>query len=1726
MENIINFQESLYGRMTKAKINFKKSPKERITKEYVNARLEVLEQLWFEFLSGHKDLMRNYAPADINASTYITNDMYDKAEEFYLEYKCELKTLCNKFESKKVAQTNEPISNSSKKANANYPQINIPYFSGNYQEWTSFKSLFNSLIIQNESFDDVQKLHYLKAYLRGEPEQLVRHVAIEEGNFNRCWDIVNERYNDKKWMCYNILKRFMSQKNLTTESGSGLKDLVDTTNECLASLDSLGVQTSAWDVIVIHIVNLKLDPETRRQWEFHVTAKTTSDELPKYQLFESFLKERFSAINRLDSKTQSNNKSHQSSTVTTKIKTLHLATNCCAFCKNDHKINQCTNFHKASVDTRRKFVLDNNLCFNCLGGNHSVKECHSKIKCRVCKRAHNSLLHPKVENTTVRNNADESVASSSETSTQLVSCVASSRIMPQRVLLATALVRAASRSGENVILRALIDQGSQASFITESTVQYLGLKKVSATGRISGLGGGATVVSKAVVDIQLKSLHDPNFTITVKAHVINKCITSFLPSKRVEALQWDELQSLNLADPEYHTPNKIDILLGAEVHAQIIQDGIKKGPLGTPLAQATSLGWIISGVVNDSANPSSQLKTFHCYDCSNDDNNFLKRFWELETDIPMPKQRLFTDEEQYCEEHFSKTTRRDADGRYIVRLPFKNGNPQVTSSREIAERRLKSLENKLNKDETLKSKYTEVIEEYITLNHIELIPEAEIDLENSIYLPHHAVVRDDKTTTKVRVVFDASCKGKNNLSLNNQMLVGPTIQPELRHVIMKWRMPPICLSADIIKMYRQVKTDERDNDYQRILWRKNPNEKIQHYRLTRVTFGTASAPYLAVKALQQVAHDHSDEYPVAANKTLNEFYVDDFMSGVQSVDEGIKLFNEMIKLLNKAGFELQKWNSNNDKLMETIKEKGVDKIATKGKDKEIREDELVKIMGLTFNRSEDNFRFLVNLPTLLEPVTKRKIISDISRLYDPLGWVGPSIILAKIMIQKLWLAGIDWDEIVPDNLLKEWLTYRDEQIKLSEIRIPRWVGASSSDRVVELHGFCDASKSAFAAAVYIRTVDSEGKVNVSLVTAKTRVAPVKQVSIPRLELCGAVLLTKLLMEVATLLNITKHNLHAWTDSKVVLAWLDKHPSKWSVFVANRVSEILTNLDPQNWSHVTSKHNPADCASRGLRPSELINNKMWFNGPEFLSNDTITYSKPKSIETELEAIKSHCTTIEDDNLLNRFSSLTKAKRVMAYCMRFINKSKKTTTKTTTTYLNTTELNEALNLYIKNCQSINFSEEIKKIREKQDLPRNSKIRSLTPYLDEHGLLRVGGRLNQSDLLTFNQKHPILIAKQCELARLIIADAHKNTFHGGPQATLCHVQTRYWIIGAKQLIKAHYRNCVICVKNAAITKSPLMGQLPPARITPSRAFSNSGVDYAGPIQIRTSKGRGHKSYKGYIALFICMATRAIHLEVVSDLTSEGFLQAFKRFVARRGHCSHLWSDNGTNFIGASTELKRHCVAEQNQMLTEVAKALANNQCEWHFIPPHSPNFGGLWEAGVKSVKYHLARVIGNATLTYEEMATVLSQIEACLNSRPLSAVMDDPEKLTVLTPGHFLIGEAILTVPDLNFETGNVSSLRRWQHTQRVFQSFWRQWSQEYLTKFLQRYSPRSTNAQQPKVGDIVVIKEDNLPPCRWLYGRVIAVHPGLDQIVRVVTLKTKSGSLKRPTCKLCILPIAAE
>ncbi|KAL0809310.1 hypothetical protein ABMA28_011521 [Loxostege sticticalis] len=1369
MEELIKLQTDNKNQITRGLTNFKKSPKERLTEAYCQIRLETLDQQWKWFTDNHLAIVKSADLEDDCYKKYVEEEIYEETEDIYIEYKSMLRFTLNKFTPvylESCKQNSNSATNVHTHSSVKLPEICIPKFSGKYSEWATFKDMFTSLIHCNNSLENVQKLHYLKGYLTGEAEQLVRQIPVSADNYSRTWNLLNERFNNKKYMSHCIIKRLLSQRNLSSEAASGLKDLIDTTTDCLDALKNLMIDVSTWDILVIHILALKLDPETKKQWELHVSSNVGSDSLPTYEQFKSFITQRYRALEFVEPNKY--NKAVKVDNGQGKSKAFHVTKYSCVYCGQEHKISTCSQFLKNNVDERRNFVQQNRLCFNCLGLNHSARECKVSFHCKTCGRLHHTLLHRTGSSVTDNKVTDRSGGSggvgvqgssavvgcatteeASAATENITSCFSAGKTGKQ-VLLATAVVKVEAGNGSRKLVRALLDQGSQASFVTESTVQFLGLKKTHSRHSISGLGGDKKVTTNSTVTVNLQSRVNPEIKLTVKAYVLGT-ITAFLPAKKVVDMEGLDLTGITLADPDYHTPNKIDILLGADVYGQVLKEGLRKNTPGGLIAQATALGWIISGTVTELHDQSNSVVVMHSI---MEDNETLKRFWELENEPKDNSENQMNEEELKCEELYRNTVKRDETGRYIVKIPFKVDKPQVKGSLEIAKKRFDLLEKRLNKNEVFKSKFTEVMDEYLSSEHMELVKEEEQDNPDAVYVPILAVVREDRVTTRVRVVCDSSCKGKDGISINDLMMKGPVLQDDLRHLLMRWRKHVCCLVADITKMYLQIKVSEVDKDYQRLLWRPDPNSAVKAYRMLRVSFGSASAPYLAVRTLQQVAHDEGDKYPEAKERTLRDFYMDDLMTGCDTEEEAIMIYKEMNEMLMKGGFELRKWTSNKEGVLREIENgQGTgerENVNLKDNKLKIKLDEVMKILGLTWDRMEDEFQYSVAVSELSEPVTKRKILSEIARLFDPLGWLSPCIILVKIIIQKLWLKGLDWDEEVPADINKQWVTYRNELPLLKKFRIPRWMGTNKNSHI-ELHGFADASNAAYAAVVYARVIDEENNVRVVLLTAKTKVCPIKIVSIPRLELCGAALLAKLLKEVAKVLEVDKTNIFAWTDSTVVLAWLNSQPRRWKPFVANRVSDIITTLEPSQWAHVKSKDNPADVASRGLYPSEILNSDIWKSGPEFLRLKEIKRKHSKDLDTNVEEIKVHTVTEEEDAIWERFSSLNRLVRVVSYCRRFINSVKTKGEKPKTeSFLTSKELNESLVILIRMCQEQHFKEDIRALESNTEDRKKSKLQHLNLFLDGNRLLRVGGRLEQSSR-EYDSKHPILLPKHSKLSKI---------------------------------------------------------------------------------------------------------------------------------------------------------------------------------------------------------------------------------------------------------------------------------------------------------------------------------------------------------------------------------------
>lgn len=1715
MENIEKrslLQEDTLEKINKAYINYKKSPKERITVGYVKGRLETLEGYWKEFKNVHEKLVCSVSKEERQTFKYFAADVFNEVEEVYYLYKGELKCTLEKMDPDKNV-LKENIKTNTSKNEVKLPSISLPSFNGNYTEWQSFHDLFMALVHNNDSLEAVQKMHYLKGSLLGEAELLLRQFSITGENYEEAWLILKKRYSNKRYIANSIFKKFFAQRAIPQESATALRQLLDTSVECMSALKNIGLPTTQWDAIINFVIISKLDPGTHKQWEEVISGDDT-DDIPDFNRLKSFLETRFRTLEMIEPA----NKPYKP----IKPKTYHVTAASelkCTFCKENHYIFNCKQFVKKPIEERYKFVQNNNLCFNCLVPNHTVFKCKQKTMCQICRRRHHSLLHRDKQQTSEETLTSEETNNHKEDTKQpIVTAHTASITQPSYdILLATALVDVTSRSGQSHVFRALIDQGSEASFVTTRVVEMLNLKKTKISGEVSGVGESNRLSIRHMVGLQVKSRYDTNFSINVNAFVL-KSLTRRLPAKEIRGYSWPQLSDIKLADPTFSIPGRIDILLGADVFGQIIDSGFMRGP-GNVVAQYTHLGWILSGDINASFNVSQHITSLHITRQVEEDNNLLKKFWEVESEL-YTKQSMWTKEEERCEEIYQNTTTRDADGRYIVELPLKHSVEDTVKAcgdtKQQAIVRLKQLERKFERNENLKTEYTKVIHEYLELGHMR---EAEIeDVSEAVYLAHHAVIREDKDTSKVRPVFDASARGSNGCSLNSSMMIGPTIQSDLRSLIIRWRQHKICIVGDIVKMYHQVKMSNKHTDLQRIVWRDNIGKDIKCYQLLTVTFGTAAAPYLAVRTLHRLADDEEHRYPRGAAVVKKCFYMDDLMTGHEDVTELKTICHEIKNLLKAGGFQMQKWSSNSEELLKALQHDVKNPEPVKDI-KEIKLDKIIKILGLTWDRKDDTFKISVNLPETRKPITKRGILSDVASLFDPFGWLSPVVILAKIMIQKLWLCSLGWDDELPSELVDEWVNYKNELHELQTVKMPRWIKTTSRCKDIQLHGFSDASSLALAAVVYVRVMNEDEEIQVTMLASKTRVAPLKQLTIPRLELCAAVMLAKLLNELAGLLKIPMNGVYAWTDSMVVLSWLQSQPSRWQLFVGNRVSDIIQQIDNDRWRHVPSAENPADLASRGIKASELATNRLWWTGPDWLKFKDTEYTNISIIpQTDLETKKSFHTICHDKPVWERFSTMSKMKRVLAHCKRFIDFKNKQNRKD---ILTITEMNEIEEKCIRYYQNLVYSEEIEDLKKNGRVKKRSSIISLTPYLDKHDLLRVGGRLSKSDLPD-DSKHPIIIPNKLHVTKLIITEAHTRTLHGTILQTMTYIRSKYWIIGIKAAVRHFARNCTVCIKDKAITKQQLMGQLPASRVTQHRAFYNSGVDYAGPVHLRTSKGRGHTSTKGYICLFVCMGTRAIHLEAVTDLTAQAFIAAFRRFVARRGYCAHLWSDNGTNFVGADKELRNLFKKSTNNVAKEIADQLVNDGTTWHFIPPRAPNFGGLWEAGVRAAKRHLMRVNGTSKLTYEEMTTLLAQVEACLNSRPLCQLDETVETLNPLTPGHFLVGEPLISIPDTRYDQKNTSLLSRWQLIQKQTQDFWRRWQSEYLNTMQQRHKWQNV-VPSPCVGDVIIVKEEDLPPAKWLLGRVTALHPGSDNLVRVVSVRCKGDNvIKRPLSKLIMLP----
>lgn len=1652
---------------------------------------------------------------------------YNKLSAFD-DLSCEIKNVLSSLIATKDSSN---LTNKSASLHIKIPRIELPTFDGDIQNFPFFYETFKRVIHTNPELSDSDRIHYLLGHLKGKAKGVAAGIVPAAENYRVIWDALIAKYQDKRALAVNYLNQLFSLKSAGS-SPANVEKVFDKYTSIVAGLKQLKIDNMS-DFIFMYAGLKLVDSDIAKQYEMSL-RNLKDPQATDYDYFVKFVREQVKILYRTapqrPERSPAGACASAPSAAPSKVSQVYVATTPkCSLCQSTHtNFYKCGAFLKLNTNDRFKYIKDNRICGNCLSSQHTVSKCQSTIMCKKCNGKHHSLLHfdqppppqPKPAPAVGAESASTSTVDQTPDQERVSLCTHSAMVQNSTrttEVLATAKVLVVGRKGKDVVVRCLLDPGSQKNYITTRCCRMLGLPiRDHSIVTVKGIGGTSQPV-RGSVDFTFSSRLCAQPKYTIDALVLDQ-ITGQLPLCPIDVADLSHIDSKLLADDTWGVPGNIDILLGVKLFAKLLQPSEVTSIAGCPDALETVLGYILMG---DAPILGAPTATMSFCATSTLESCDLRKFWEIEE---VQASSISSVDDKHCEQFYCSTTTRTPSGKYVAALPLKTDVSALGNSFEIARRRFYNLERKFTSHPNVKLLYDEVIKDYLKNNYISLV-EGVLPGEISFYIPHHAVIREDKTTTKLRVVLDASAKTDNGTSLNDILHAGPVLQADLLNILLNLRLFAVAITSDVKAMYLKIAIRPEDRPLQRILYRFKKDEELKIFQFSVLPFGLKCSPFIAIRTIQQLCKDEGSRFPLASEILSRDIYMDDIASSVPSVEQAIESSHQLIKIFSLGDFELTKWSSNSADVLQAIPESlrlphSVD----------LGKDQTLKILGLRWFPDDDYFAFQVNPD--VRPCTKRNILSSIARLFDVLGLVAPMILYAKLLIKDLWLVKIGWDDVPPTRIVRLWEQFQVELPEISQLKFARHIGVLENCKL-SIVGFADASEKAYGGAVYAHVIKPGGDIVVSLICAKSKVAPLKVVSLARLELCAALLLSILIKRVFDLYSARYaiEAVVAFSDSTVTLSWIHSSPHRWQTYVANRIAKIQENLSAEHFFHVKGSENPSDCLSRGLTPAQLVHHPLWMNGPPWLQTPRHEWPvKPfvAGVSQELPEIKSIAlpsvsttksdtdTSLLAENILynraSRFSSWMKYLKIICFVYKFIKRLPKGP-------VTASDLDFAELVVWRSVQRIHFESDLDRINRKQLCSK--PLQKLSPFLHD-GLIRVGGRLANSEL-DFDSRHPILLPRQDHVVELLVSHYHIKNFHTGPNLLLSLLRQRYWILSARRTVRHITFNCNVCFRAKPRPIFPIMADLPQSRVDVApKPFSHTGCDYAGPLMITSVRARGQKSRKAYICLFTCLTTRALHLEVASDLSTASFLSALKRFLSRRGPIEFLYTDNATNFVGARSYLRELYQFLSHEYRPYWERELADHKITLKTIPCRAPHFGGCWESEVKSVKTHLLKVVGQQILTFDELNTMLAQVEALLNSRPMYALSSDPSEPTALTPAHFLNTKPLVFLPAREVTETRLHLISRHELTDQLVQSFWKRWRNEYLHT-LQIRQKWNTPSNPVRVGMVVVSMQDNVMPLHWPLGLITEIFPDKKGICRVASVKVQGGMLQsRPIVKLCPLP----
>ena len=1687
------------------------------------------------------------------------------------------------------------------------PSSEPPMFYGDAMEFPSFMTAFESLI-ESKIEDSCERLYFLGQYTSGKAKEVINGCLQRksEGSYEEAKGLLKKQFGDPFKIANAHIAKLSSWQPIKPNDGSALQNFSIALDQAKSAMKGMSHMEDLNTAHVLRQLWEKLPRHLRSKWtERNNKTKSIKGRIADFEEFSQFVREQAELATdpvfseESVSKPQNDDKD-KGTRVRFRRRSLsrgrgtNLATGVsqenrkqrtlsCTLCNKPHNLNECEQFLKKTLAKRKAFVVEKNLCFGCFSDQHIAKNCKERQTCKTCNKRHPTSLHNddwKKANDDNDKNKPEGEPRVSSNRTAICNITEAGDIPVNMGILLVDLFHK-SNPAKKIRVYALLDNASGGTFVSEKSAKALGIGGSDTDLILTTINGTCSVKTKAIEGLVVANIKEEGVVLDLPRTFTRNVI----PADRSEIPDPDKigkmahLKEVSAEISPFMADIEVGLLIGLNCPSALRPREIVYGEESDPYAIRSLLGWYINGPVHTS-NQGGSI-TCNRIHVSQEDAFATPRGYVVsqrmvkEQVTPQAVKQMF--ELDFSEKEKGTALSREdikfyetvengivhlEDRHYEMPLPFKYENTQLPNNFAQAEKRLNSLKKRLKSDEKYYADYCGYMSEIISKGYACKVGDKFKGQDGRTwYLPHHGIYHPQKS--KVRVVFDCSATFEGH-SLNDKLLRGPDLTSNLVGVLTRFRQEKYAFMADIEKMFFQVKVREEDQSFLRFLWWPDGDmeREAEEYCMTVHLFGAVSSPACANYAIKRTADDNEDEYGTKVADTLRRnFYVDDLLKSASTEEETIKLAKDVKKVCESGGFNLTKFVGNTEAIINSIpQEHRADNV----RNLELGQDQLPieRALGVIWCIESDVFNFRIELKD--KPCTRRGILSTISSIYDPLGFIAPVVLVGKKILQDICHAN-SWDEPVDDATRSRWERWRNELCLLKNLKVPRSFKPTEFGKIVsaQLHCMSDASTCGYGQCSYLRLEDENGKVHVSFVMGKARVTPKKTISVPRLELAAATTSVKIGDTIKSELEYENIEDHYWTDSKVVLGFISNESNRFHVYIANRVQMIHDHTTPSQWHHVEGALNTADEGSRGVSPKDFVEKSKWIEGPDFLKEPVDSWLKIDNYENSLDPespevrkVKVNTSTVKESSdickRLQRFSSWHKVKVAVALCLRYKRKLREkvlekrkalrdgvtergsTDGTSTSPELNVTDLEEAEVEILKQVQRDAFPLEMRSLQniqanakygsreldkeKKTLLKKTSSLRTLDPVLDSDGIMRVGGRIRRANL-SVTLRNPIVLPKSSHITSLIISHVHERTHHGGRGMTLNELRASgYWIVSGNAMVRKFISKCVRCRYLRGSHGEQKMADLPKSRVEPAPPFTYCGVDFFGPWHVQ----RGRTVVKRYGALFTCLASRAVHVEVADSLETDAFINALRRFLCRRGPVREIRCDRGTNFIGAETELKKAIEEiDDEKIKAELIKA----NIDWIKNPACASNFGGVWERQIRSIRSVMNSLIkehGNR-LDEDSLRTFLCEAEYTINNRPLTVeTLNDPLSAPPLSPSMLLTGKTRLVLPPPGeFKKEDLYCRRKWRRVQHLAQEFWSRWSKEYLQQ-LQARNKWLRPRRNFQVGDVVLLKENQSPRNRWPMAKVVDTHPDDHDQVRSVTVLTSNGSeLERPINKLVLL-----